>query len=321
MKKTTLFNAVRETIRLKGYSHRTGSAYVGWIKRYMKFHKMKHPREMAEKEIRNFLSHLALKSDVSESTQNQALNALLFLYRHVLKIDLGVITNIERAKRSIKVPVVFTKAEVSRILENLQGDYKLLASLLYGSGLRIAECLRLKVGDIDFETNQITVRNGKGKKDRVTILPTSLKPTLHFHLQKVKAIHQNDLHNGYGKIPLKHALSDYRIKVSTEWGRQYVFPAQDLVFNPQMDTMFRPSMNARSLQRAIKKATRDAKITKNGTPHSLRHSFATHMLEDGYDIRTIQELLGHSDVTTTMIYTHVLKQGSKDISSPLDDDL
>jgi len=318
MEKPKLFDQVRHLIRLKHYSIRTEEAYLKWIKRYIFYHQKRHPNEMAENEIREFLTHLAVEKNVAASTQNQALNAILFLYKEVLQKDLKEISGVVWAKRPPKLPVVFTREEVNRLLENLQGTYKLIAGLLYGSGLRLLECLRLRVKDIDFSKNQITVRDGKGSSDRVTMLPESIKSHLQLHLRKVKALHEEDLHEGFGEVYLPYALAQKYPNAPREWAWQYVFPAAKRSIDPRSGKERRHHASETSVQKAVKTAIYKAGIHKNGSCHTLRHSFATHLLEGGYDIRTVQELLGHKDVKTTMIYTHVLNRGGKGVKSPLD---
>jgi integron integrase len=273
---------------------------------------------LGEVGIRAFISHLAVDGKVSASTQTVALSALLFLYRDVLKQDLPYVSNIERAQKPKRVPVVFTRDETKRLLENLEGAYLLIAGLLYGSGLRLMECLRLRVKDIDLSYGQIMVRDGKGEKDRVTMLPRKLRPPLVRHLQKVKVIHEEDLAAGYGEVFLPYALARKYPNAPKQWGWQYVFPAARRSIDPRAGKERRHHFSEDSIQKAIKAAIRRARIYKNGSCHTLRHSFATHLLEDGYDIRTVQELLGHKDVKTTMIYTHVLNRGGKGVTSPMD---
>lgn len=318
MEKPKLLDQVRHTIRLKHYSRRTEEAYVNWIKRYIFFHNKKHPADMGAEEIRNFLVYLAVTKKVAASTQNQAMNAILFLYREVLHKDLGQIENLIKAKKSPKLPVVFTREEAARVLENLHGTYKLIASLMYGSGLRLMECLRLRVKDIDFNYQQIIVRDGKGEKDRVTMLPQKLIEHLQLHLKRVAALHKEDLHEGYGEVYLPYALAEKYPNAPKEWAWQYVFPSTRRSLDPRSGKIRRHHAAESAIQKAVKEAIRKTGIAKNGSCHTFRHSFATHLLEDGYDIRTVQELLGHKDVKTTMIYTHVINRGGKGVKSPLD---
>ena len=273
---------------------------------------------MAETEIREFISHLAVNARISASTQTVALSALLFLYRDVLKRDLPYVDHIERAKPSKKIPVVFTRREVQAVLARLEGTHHLIASLLYGSGLRLMEAIRLRVKDIDFERSEIMVREGKGGRDRVTMLPTSMRESLQIHLQRVLILYQADLKDGCGNVELPFALVRKYPHAAREWSWQYVFPSMKLSRDPRTGEQRRHHLYPDHLQRAVKKAIGLAHIHRNGSCHTLRHSFATHLLEDGYDIRTVQELLGHKDVRTTMIYTHVLNRGGWGVRSPLD---
>jgi integron integrase len=313
-----LLDQVREVLRMKHYSLRTEQAYVNWIKRYIFFHDKRHPAEMGEAEIRTFISDLASKRSVAASTQTVALSALLFLYRDVLKRDQPFIEGIERAKKPERLPVVFTKEEVTEILSRLDGIPYLIAGLLYGSGLRLMDALRLRVKDIDFERNEIVVREGKGAKDRVTMLPGAIKRKLQEHLGRVEVLHKDDLRRGVGEVYLPYALDRKFPNAAKEWKWQYVFPAAKLSVDPRSGRRRRHHLSEDSIHRALKRAISQAGIPKHGSSHTLRHSFATHLLEDGYDIRTVQELLGHKDVRTTMIYTHVLNRGGKGVRSPLD---
>lgn len=313
-----LLDQVRGVIRLKHYSIRTEQSYLGWIKRFILFNKKRHPREMGAVEVTAFLTDLAVHGNVTASTQNQALNAILFLYREVLKIDLPWMDGIQRAKKPSRLPVVFTRAEVKSLLAQLDGTLWLMASLIYGSGMRLMECVRLRVKDVDFHYSQIMIRDAKGQKDRVTILPASLIDPLRTQLARVKELHDQDLRDGYGRVYLPHALERKYPKANQEWGWQYVFPARGRSRDPRTKIVRRHHYAEDSLQRALKNAIRRAGIIKPGTTHVLRHSFATHLLEDGYDIRTVQDLLGHQDLNTTMIYTHVLQKGGRAARSPLD---
>jgi integron integrase len=317
--KPRLLDQVRIAIRTRHYSLRTEQAYVSWIRRYILFHDKRHPLEMGEPEINRFLSHLAVQGDVSASTQTQALSALLFLYRHVLDKALLQLDDVVRATRPAKLPTVLDRGEVHALLSRLDGDHRLAATLLYGSGLRLLEALRLRVKDVDFALNQLTIHDGKGAKDRRTMLPRSLKEPLQIHLEAVKALHDADLKDGYGEVYLPDALARKYPGASRQWGWQYLFPAPSRSRDPRTGAVRRHHMNESALQKAVKKAVLEARLTKPASCHTLRHSFATHLLEEGYDIRTIQELLGHSDVKTTMIYTHVLNQaGGRGVRSPLD---
>lgn len=313
-----LLDQVREVIRLRHYSIRTEQAYVQWIRRFIVFHGKKHPRDMGSAEVTAFLSDLAVRRNVSASTQTQALNAILFLYRDVLKVPLPWLTEIEKAKRPQRLPVVFTRQEVKALLARLDGTPWLMASLIYGGGLRLMECLRLRIKDVDFQYGQLVIRDAKGQKDRVTILAHSLIEPLRTHLAKVRQLHENDIAAGFGRVYLPNALEHKYPNANLEWGWQYLFPSSRRSLDPRTGVERRHHSPEDALQRAIKQAIRDAGIVKPGSVHTLRHSFATHLLESGYDIRTVQELLGHADVKTTMIYTHVLNRGGRGVVSPLD---
>jgi len=303
---------------MRHLSLRTEQAYTQWIRRYIRFHQKRHPREMGETEIRAFISHLAVEGGITASTQTVALSALLFLYRDVLKQELPYVSNIERARKPKRIPVVFTRDETKRMFDQLEGTHWLIAGLLYGSGLRLMECLRLRVKDLDFTYRQLIVRDGKGEKDRVTMLPAKLKQPLMRHLQKVKVLHEQDVAAGYGEVFLPYALERKYPNASKEWGWQYVFPAGNRSIDPRSGKERRHHLTESTVQKAVKQALRRSRISKNGSCHTLRHSFATHLLEQGYDIRTVQELLGHKDVKTTMIYTHVLNRGGRGVQSPMD---
>jgi integron integrase len=314
-----LLDQVRDAIRLKHYSIRTEEAYVNWIKRYMLFHNKRHPNEMGSAEIEAFLTHLAVQEKVAASTQNQALSALLFLYREVLQQDLDLPIHAVRAKRPKRLPTVLTREEVRQVLNQLSGHHRLMAQLFYGSGLRLMECVRLRIKDVDFAQRQIIVRDGKGMQDRVTMLPDSLVTPLQEHLQRVKRLHDEDLARGYGSVYLPFALERKYPNAHREWIWQYVFPSDRLSKDPRSGVVRRHHVSESSLQKAVKNAARLAGVSKRVTCHTFRHSFATHLLESGYDIRTVQELLGHKDVKTTMIYTHVLIRGGMAVRSPLDE--
>ena len=316
--KPKLLDQVRTAIRRKHYSIRTEEAYVDWIKRYIFFHNKRHPQEMGEREIEQFLNHLAVEKNVAASTQNQALSALVFLYRVVLVKEIGWLDNLERAKQPQRLPVVLTETEVRDVLAHLEGRHWLMASLLYGAGLRLMECVRLRVKDIDFEYRQITVRDGKGNKDRVTMLPQASADLLRHQLDKTRVLHRQDLATGHGEVFLPYALERKYKNAGREWGWQYVFPALKLSLDPRSGKSRRHHVDEKSLQRAVKQAVQAARMTKRATCHTFRHSFATHLLRNGYDIRTVQDLLGHKDVSTTMIYTHVLNRGGRGVRSPLD---
>jgi len=316
--KPRLLDQVREKLRVRHYSIRTEQAYVDWIKRFVLFHRKRHPETMGNREVSEFISHLATHRNVAASTQNQALSALVFLYQEVLGRELGWLDDLERAKRPSRLPVVLTQAEVRSVLAHLDGRHELMAKLLYGAGLRLMECVRLRVKDADFERGEILVRDGKGGKDRVSMLPQSATEALKNHLEKVRAIHEKDLAEGFGEVYLPFALEKKYQNAAREWGWQYVFPASKRSVDPRSGKERRHHIDEKSLQRAVKSAVRASRIAKPATCHTFRHSFATHLLESGYDIRTVQELLGHQDVSTTMIYTHVLNKGGKAVRSPLD---
>ena len=315
--KPKLLDQVRQAIRSKHYSIRTEEAYVGWIKRFIFFHGKRHPKEMGRPEIEAFLSHLAVEQKVSASTQNQALNALLFLYRDILKQPFDGL-DCTRAKRPQKMPVVLTKSEIQRLFNAMEGTSRLLARLLYGTGMRLMEAIRLRIKDVDFEKHQIVIRDGKGMKDRVTMLPESLARDLAVHLEGVKQLHEADLRKGLGQVYLPFALQQKYPNAGREWYWQYCFPAKSLSEDPRSETVRRHHISENGLQKAVKDAVRKANILKPASCHTLRHSFATHLLENGYDIRTVQELLGHKDVATTQIYTHVLNKPGLGVRSPLD---
>ena len=314
-----LLDRVREAIQVRHYSHRTEDAYTGWIKRFIFFHDVRHPAEMGEAEINAFLSHIAIQGKVSASTQNQALSALLFLYRHVLGREVGDLGKVIRAHKPRRLPVVMTRKEVKAVLDNLIGDKRLITRLMYGTGIRLMECLRLRVKDIEFNRNEIHVRDGKGAKDRIAMLPESLKSPLKDHLNKVKAVHERDLADGWGRVRMPSALDRKYPNAPAEWRWQWVFPQAHRWKNAGTGEQGRHHMDESLVQKAVKDAVTRAGLIKRATCHTFRHSFATHLLESGYDIRTIQELLGHSDVKTTMIYTHVLNRGPAGVRSPLDD--
>ena len=317
-RKPKLLDQVRTAIRIRHYSLRTEDTYVQWIKRFIFFHGKRHPAEMGETEIGQFLSMLAVEHHVSAATQNQALNALVFLYRHVLHLDVGQLGNLVRAKQSHRLPVVLRKHEVKALLDALEGVSRIMGHLLYGAGLRLMECLRLRVKDIDFSANSIVVREGKGNKDRITMLPLAVKTPLGVHLAEVRELHQQDLVRGFGSVYLPDALHRKYPHAPKDWGWQWVFPAPQISVDPRSGERRRHHLHEVVLQRAVRGAARQANLIKPVGCHTLRHSFATHLLEAGYDIRTIQELLGHKDVSTTMIYTHVLNRGGKGVTSPSD---
>ncbi|MEW6440440.1 MAG: integron integrase [bacterium] len=317
-RKPRLLDQVREEMKRRHYSRRTEEAYVHWIRRYILHHGKRHPADMGKAELEGFLSFLAVRKKVAASTQNQAMHAILFLYRQVLHIELDWLDSVVHAKRPKRLPVVLTRDEIRRILAHLAGPKWLIAVLLYGAGLRVLECLRLRVKDIDFGYAQITVREGKGNKDRVTLLPAAARATLQEHLVFVKHQHQADLQSGGGRVKLPGALARKYPNADREWAWQWVFPATRRYTDTGTGLTYRHHLHETVIQRALKSASRAAGIAKRITCHTLRHSFATHLLEDGYDIRTVQELLGHRDVSTTMIYTHVLNRGGHGVRSPAD---
>ena len=309
---------MRAALRARHYSRRTEQAYCRWVRRFIRFHGLRHPAQMAEGEVNAFLTHLAVREQVSASTQTQALSAILFLYRHVLGRDLGAIDGIIRARTPDHLPVVLTPEEVWALLAHLDGMPWLVASLLYGSGLRLMECLRLRVLDLDFERGEIVVRDGKGGKDRVTMLPRSLTAPLEAQLREAKAVHDRDLGHGWGRVVLPEALARKYPNAPADWRWQWVFPQQRRWRDPRTGAQGRHHVHPTVVQRAVCEAVRHAGIPKHATCHTLRHSFATHLLAGGYDIRTIQELLGHRNVSTTMVYTHVLNRGGHGVRSPID---
>ncbi len=314
-----LLDQLRQALRARHYSPRTEETYVLLVKRFVFHHHLKHPKEMGEADINAFLTHLAVERKVSASTQNQALCALLFLYRHVIGREVGNLGEVIRARRPKRLPVVLTRTEVKAVLAELAGDKWLMASLLYGAGLRLMECLRLRIQDIDFARNEIMVRDGKGAKDRITMLPASLKPHLQAQLGKVKAVHAKDLADGWGRVQMPDALDRKYPNAAKEWRWQWVFPQEKRWRDRKTGDEGRHHTHETVLQRAVKEAVWKAGLIKRIGCHTFRHSFATHLLETGYDIRTIQELLGHKDVSTTMIYTHVLNKGGRGVRSPMDD--
>jgi integron integrase len=313
-----LLARVRAKIRLKHYSIRTEQAYVVWIKRFIWFHGKQHPATLGPAQVEAFLTDLAVTREVAAPTQNQAKSALLFLYKEVLGIELPWLDRVEKAKAPLRLPIVLTRDEVAGVLGQLRGVHALICRLLYGTGMRVMECMRLRVKDIDFARREILIRDGKGLKDRVTVLPRAIIPELREQLDAARELHERDLAAGFGAVWLPYALARKYRAAAQDWCWQYVFPAEARSIDPRSGAKRRHHLSDQALQRAMRQAVRDAGITKPATPHTLRHSFATHLLESGYDIRTVQELLGHSDVSTTMIYTHVLNRGGRGVVSPLD---
>jgi integron integrase len=312
-----LLDQLREALRIKHYSYRTEQAYVDWVRRFILFHNKRHPAEMGAPEIQSFLAHLAQDRNVSASTQNQALSAILFLYRQVLHQEIEPIL-LSSAKRPERLPSVLTREEVLRLISQLNGIHKLMAQLLYGSGLRLMECVRLRIKDVDLAYKCITVRDGKGEKDRIVPLPETVIPDLRRQIERVRLLHQEDLSAGNGEVCLPYALATKYPNAAREFIWQYLFPAPKHSPDPRSGKERRHHLDPSGLQRAVKEAARKVSIAKRVTPHTLRHSFATHLLQNGYDIRTVQELLGHKDVRTTMVYTHVLQRGGLAVRSPLD---
>ena len=313
-----LLDRVRSTIRARHYSRRTEVAYVGWIRRFIGFHRKAHPSTLGAPDIAAFLTWLATERHVSASTQNQALAALLFLYERVLHTRVGQVEHVVRAKQPLRLPVVLSRQAVANVLSQLDGVKWIIAMLLYGSGLRLEECLGLRVKDVDFDRHQNNVRRGKGQKDRTTMLPAAVSSALRTHFDFVQQLHTADLASGFGRVALPDALRRKYPRAATAWGWQFVFPASRICQDPRWGPPSRYHLHESSVQKAIAVAVRRCGIPKRVGPHTLRHSFATHLLEDGYDIRTVQELLGHSDVSTTMVCTHVLDRGASGVRSPAD---
>jgi integron integrase len=317
-----LLEQYREALRTRHYSLRTETTYISWVRQYILYHHKRHPREMGVAEINDFISYLANQKSIAASTQNQAISAILFLYRHVLNIQLNETALIPiRPTKPKRIPTVLSREEAKKVIAKMDGIYKLMAQIMYGSGLRLMEVLRLRVKDLDFANRQIIVRDGKGENDRVTMFPDVLLESLRLHLKQVKVWHELDLARGYGTVHLPYALERKYLNANREFAWQYVFPAPILSIDPVSGVKQRHHLNEANLQRAVKQAARLAKMDKPVTPHTFRHSFATHLLENGYDIRTVQELLGHKDVKTTMIYTHVLQRGALAVKSPLDGEI
>jgi integron integrase len=314
-----LLDLYREALRVRHYSYRTEVTYISWVRQFILFHKKRHPREMGVDEINTYITYLANEKNIAASTQNQAISSILFLYRHVLGLELDEKALVSiRPTKPKRVPTVLSQNEAKIVIRNMTGVYRLMAQLMYGSGLRLMEVLRLRVKDLDFDNRQIVVRDGKGENDRLTMLPESLIEPLRLQLNQVESQHQIDLRDGFGTVYLPHALEKKYPNASREFAWQYLFPAADLSVDPVSGRTQRHHINESSLQKAVKVAAKLTRINKHVTPHTFRHSFATHLLQNGYDIRTVQELLGHKDVKTTMIYTHVLQRGAGAVKSPLD---
>jgi len=313
-----LLDRVRAELRTRHYSIRTEQTYIDWIKRYIIFHKKQHPRDLGAAEVKAFLEHLAVDRNVAASTQNQALNALVFLYKQVLGQDFGMLGDVKRAKRPARLPVVLTREEVQRIFVHMKGIFRLMTQLLYGTGMRQMECVRLRVQDIDFGYRQIIIRDGKGHKDRITVLPVTLIASLQEHLKWVRAVHEQDRADGVEGVYLPEALSRKYPTAHKDWRWQWVFPSEHLSVDPRTGVERRHHVHENGLHQAVKRAVQLARIDKRVSCHAFRHSFATHLLESGSDIRTVQDLLGHADVATTMIYTHVLNKPGLNVISPLD---
>ncbi len=313
-----LLDQVRAVLRRKHYAYSTEETYIDWIKRFIRFHGLQHPRDLDTPEIEAFLTHLAVEGNVSASTQNQAFSAILFLYKYVLQQELSTPVDALRAQQKPHLPVVMSQAEVQAVLGHLSGQHRLMAQLLYGSGLRLMECVRLRVKDLDFHQRQVIVRSGKGDKDRCTMLPQRLIELLQIHLRRVRRRHQADLAEGYGCVYMPHALCRKYPNACRDWGWQWVFPSTNLSTDPRTGLVRRHHTDPSGLQKAVKLAVKQAGLTKPATCHTFRHSFATLLLEAGYDLRTVQELLGHASVETTMIYTHVLNLGARAVRSPID---
>jgi len=313
-----LIQKTKDVLRVRHYSLRTEYSYIRWIRDFSRYHQYRNPQELTKEHVTAYLSYLAKDRNVAASTQNQALAAILFLFQHVLEQKIGWLEDVQRAQKSKRIPVVLSRPEVKSLLSQIDGTPWIMANILYGSGLRLTECLRLRVKDIDFHYNQIIVRDTKGRRDRVTMLPRSIRSNLKKHLLRVKELHTIDLREGYGEVHLPYALKRKYPNADKEWMWQFVFPAKHRATDPRSGTLRRHHVHESVLQRAVQMAVRKAGIQKPASCHTLRHSFATHLLENGSDIRTVQELLGHKDVETTMIYTHVVNKGGRGSTSPLD---
>jgi integron integrase len=314
-----LLDQVRETLRVKHYSYRTEHTYLDWIKRFIIFHNKRHPKEMGAEEVQEFITYLANERNIAASTQNQALSAIVFLYKYVLQQEIIIPSDIVRPGRPERLPTVLSHQEAMSIIQKMEGIPKLVVQLLYGSGLRITECLRLRIKDLDFANHQIVVHDGKGEKDRATVLPDSLLPGLQSQIEYARLIHQKDLKEGFGEVSLPYALAQKYPNAAREFAWQYVFPSANRSIDPVSKRTKRHHLDVSVVQKAVRRAVLSASVNKLVSPHTFRHSFATQLLQNGYDIRTVQELLGHKDVKTTMIYTHVLQRGAGAVKSPLDE--
>ena len=313
-----VMSEMERELRSRHYSPRTVTTYLSWVTRFIQFHQFKHPKYLGDQEVNSFLSHLAVRLRVSASTQNQALAALLFLYRNIFGQEVGALGDVIRARQSERIPVVMSRSEVSRVLNSLQGRDRLVVEMIYGCGFRLMECLSLRVKDIDFLRNEITVHNGKGAKDRIVMLPVVLKPAIKAHLDNVKQVHESDLRAGWGEVELPGALNRKYPHAPREWSWQFVFPQSKRWVSISDGKEGRSHLDPSVIQRSVKAAVDKSGLVKRISCHTFRHSFATHLLEGGYDIRTVQELLGHKDLKTTMIYTHVLNRGPGGVRSPID---
>jgi len=311
-------DALRVALRLRHRSLSTEKSYASWVKQFILFHGKRHPAEMGQSEVEGFLSHLATKRNVSAGTQNQALNALLFFYRHVIGRDLGTLAEVVRARRPLRIPVVLTVEEVERVIDRMEGDSRTVALLLWGGGLRLLEALRLRIQDVDFDRRELRIRDGKGRRDRLTVMPERVVEPLRGKIAEARALHARDLAEGFGEVELPDALARKYPRAAFEPGWQWVFPADRLSACPRTGRVGRHHLFETTVQRHVRSAAVEAGIPKRVTPHVFRHSFATALIESGYDIRTVQELLGHQNVSTTMIYTHVLNRGGRGVRSPAD---
>lgn len=319
MGKHKLLDRVKREIRRRNYSYSTEQSYCQWVIRYVRYHNLTHPRDLGNRDIVKYLNYLANECNLAASTQNQALSALIFLYEHVLKIPVGELNNLKRAKKPKRLPVVLSKEQALAIINELDGVNQLVMELIYGAGLRVSEALSLRVQDIDFDYRQLTVWNGKGRKDRITMLPERVIPKLKIHIEKVRRLHRSDLRKGFGKTILPNALSKKYPGAESEFIWQYLFPSRYRRKEPRSGVRHRYHISARNIRRELSRISKKLNIPKRVTPHTFRHSFATHLLQGGYDIRTVQDLLGHKSLNTTSIYLHVLNRGGHGVKSPLDE--